>query len=211
MMNTSKFAELKPVGPENYEIAWQLIYDTNPYLFEYFFNNDKDLLKFCLSDWWQRPQGWFSHTACTGATYENTLVGIEIGFSGSEFRKNIRPMLDYAQQTMKPAAFHHFSIAFRNYVPYLFPFIPRDAYYIQSLATVAEIRGQGIGELLLNNAFKSASKNGLKSCQLDVASDSVAVNFYKQMGMEIIAITRVPYLEKNYGISMHYRMRKDLE
>ena len=168
-------------------------------------------MKSCLSDWWQRPEGWFSYAACTAAIYEGTLVGIEIGFARSELQKNTRPTFAYAEQTMKPAAAHHFSKAFRNYVPYLFPFVPGDAYYIQSLATVAEIRGQGIGELLLNNAFTSAAEKGLKSCQLDVLSDSVAVNFYRQMGMEVIAITRVPYLEKNYGISMHYRMRKYLE
>ena len=210
-MIISKLAELRPATPESHEIAWQLIYDTHPYLFDYLFNNDKDLMKSCLSDWWQRPEGWFSHTACIAAIYEGTLVGIEIGFARSELQKNTRPTFAYAEQTMKPAAAHHFSNAFRNYVPYLFPFIPGDAYYIQSLATVAEIRGQGIGELLLNNAFTSAAEKGLKSCQLDVLSDSVAVNFYRQMGMEVIAITRVPYLEKNYGISMHYRMRKYLE
>ena len=210
-MITSKLAELKPAAPDSHDIAWQLIYDTHPYLFDYLFNNDRHLMQSCLSDWWQRPEGWFSHAACTTAIYEGTLVGIEIGFARSELQKNTRPTFTIAEQTMKPAAAHHFSNAFRNYVPYLFPFVPGDAYYIQSLATVAEIRGQGIGELLLNNAFTRASEKGLKSCQLDVLSDSVAVNFYKQMEMEVIAITRGPYLEKNYGISMHYRMRKDLE
>ncbi|MGD8523804.1 MAG: GNAT family N-acetyltransferase [Desulfobacterales bacterium] len=210
-MITSKFAKLQPATPDSYEIAWQLIYDTHPFLFDYLFNNDRDLMKSCLSDWWQRPEGWFSHAACTAAIYEGTLVGIEIGFARLELQNNTRPTFTNAEQTMKPAEAHHFSNAFRNYVPYLFPFVPDEAYYIQSLATVAEIRGQGIGELLLNNAFTYASEKGLKSCQLDVLSDSVAVNFYRQMGMEVIAITRVPYLEKNYGISMHYRMRKNLE
>jgi hypothetical protein len=30
------------------------------------------------------------------------------------------------------------------------------------------------------------------------------------MGMEVLAITRMPYLEKEYGISTHYRMRKKI-
>jgi ribosomal protein S18 acetylase RimI-like enzyme len=85
--------------------------------------------------------------------------------------------------------------------PDLFPFIPRDAYYVQSLATRAEIRGQGVGHKLLNTAFKRAKEKSLKSCQLDVVSDSVAVNFYRKMGMEVLAVTRMPYLElkKNTG------------
>jgi hypothetical protein len=32
-----------------------------------------------------------------------------------------------------------------------------------------------------------------------------------EMGMEVLAVTRMPYLEKKYGISTHYRMRKVLE
>jgi hypothetical protein len=31
------------------------------------------------------------------------------------------------------------------------------------------------------------------------------------MGMEVLAVTRMPYLEKNFGIPMHYRMRKELD
>ena len=112
---------------------------------------------------------------------------------------------------MNRAAFEHFSDAFRNYVPYLFPLIPGAAYYVQSLAARTELRGQGVGHKLLNTAFKRAKEKGLKNCQLDVVSDSVAVNFYRKMGMEVLAVTRMPYLEKEYGISTHYRMRKMLD
>jgi ribosomal protein S18 acetylase RimI-like enzyme len=211
MSITADLIELRPARPESYEITWKLIYDTDPDLFDYYFKNDRELMKLCLSDWWQRPEGWFSHSSCTAAIYDGSLVGIEIGFTREDFQKHTRPSFYYAKEIMSRAAFEHFSDAFRNYVPYLFPFIPKDAYYVQSLATIAEIRGQGIGHTLLSAAFKRAKEKGLKSCQLDVVSDSIAVNFYRKMGMEVLAVTRMPYLEKNYGISMHYRMRKALE
>ena len=203
--------DLVPAKPDDADIAWKLIYDTDPELFDYYFNGDEDLMASCLSDWWRRPEGWFSHSSCTGAIYNGSLVGIEIGFSREVFQKHTRPTFYYAKETMNRAAFEHFSGAFRNFVPYLFPIIPRDAYYVQGLAVRPEIRGQGIGHKLLNAAFKRAKERGLKSCQLDVVSDSVAVNFYRKMGMEILSVTRMPYLEKEHGISAHYRMQKVLE
>jgi GNAT superfamily N-acetyltransferase len=206
-----ELVDLVPAKPDDSDIAWKLIYDTDPDLFDYYFNNDTDLMKSCLSDWWRRPEGWFSHSSCTAAIYNGSLVGIEIGFSREDFQKHTRPTFYYAKKTMNRAAFEHFSDAFRNYVPYLFPFIPRDAYYVQRLATRAAIRGQGVWHKLLNTAFKRAKEKGLISCQLDVVSDSVAVNFYRKMRMEVLAITRMPYLEKKYGISAHYRMRTVLE
>ena len=208
---TADLIELGPASRDDYEIAWKLMYDTDPGLLEYYFNNDLELMESCLSNWWQRSEGWFSHASCTAATYNGSLVGIEIGFTREDFQRHTRPSFYYAKETMNRAAYEHFSDAFRNYVPYLFPFIPGDAYYVQSLAIKAEMRGQGVGHTLLRAAFKSAKQKGLKSCQLDVASDSIAVNFYRKMGMEVLAVTRMPYLEKNYGITMHYRMRKELK
>ena len=202
--------DTEPAKPDDSDVAWKLIYDTDPDLFDYYFNNDTDLMESCLSDWWRRPEGWFSHSSCTAALYNGSLVGIEIGFSREEFQKHTRPTFYYAKKTMNRAAFEHFSDAFRNYMPYLFPFIPGDAYYVQSLAARTELRGQGVGHKLLNTAFKRAKEKGLKSCQLDVLSDSVAVNFFRKMGMEVLAVTRMPYLEKEYGISAHYRMRKEI-
>ena len=206
---TADLIEIGPATPDAYEIAWKLIYDTDPGLFEYYFSNDMELLESCLSNWWQRSDGWFSHASCKAAIYNGSLVGIEIGFTREDFQEHTRPTFYYAKETMGRAAFEHFSNAFRNYVPYLCPIIPKDAYYVQSLAAKAEIRGQGVGKLLLNNAFSHAKEMGLASCQLDVVSDSIAVNFYRKMGMEVLAVTRVPYLEKEHGISMHYRMRKE--
>jgi ribosomal protein S18 acetylase RimI-like enzyme len=207
---TADLIEIGPATPENHAIAWKLIYDTDPEIFEYYFNNDLELMESCLSDWWQRPEGWFSHTLCTAATYNGSLVGIEIGFTREINRKHLRPTFYYAKETMNRAAYEHFSGAFKNYVPYLFPYIPGDGYYVQTLAVKAEIRGQRIGQTLLNAAFNRAKESDLKNCQLDVASDSIAVNFYKKMGMEVLASSRVPYLERNYGIVMHYRMRKEI-
>jgi GNAT superfamily N-acetyltransferase len=203
--------DIVPAKPDDSDIAWKLIYDTDVDLFDYYFNNDKNLMATCLSDWWRRPEGWFSHSSCNAAVYNGSLVGIEIGFTREEFQKHTRATFYYAKKTMNRAVFEHFSDAFRNFMPYLFPPIPGDAYYVQSLAARAKLRGQGVGQKLLNTASSRAKQKGLKNCQLDVVSDSVAVNFYQKMGMEVVSVTRIPYLEKQYGISAHYRMQKILK
>jgi GNAT superfamily N-acetyltransferase len=207
---TADLIDIGPARPDTYEIAWKLIYDTDPEIFEYYFSDDLELMESCLSNWWQRSEGWFSHALCNAATYNGSLVGIEIGFTRVNYREHLRPTFYYASETMNRAAYEHFSGAFKNFVPYLFPYIPRDAYYVQTLAVIAEMRGQRIGQTLLNAAFNRAGESDLKNCQLDVSSESIAVNFYKKMGMEVWASTQIPYLKKNYGIPMHYRMRKEL-
>ena len=198
---TADLIDIGPARPDTYEIAWKLIYDTDPEIFEYYFSDDLELMESCLSNWWQQSEGWFSHALCTAATYNGSLVGIEIGFTRERYREHLRPTFYYARETMNRAAYEHFSDAFKNFVPYLFPYIPGDAYYVQTLAVKAEMRGQRIGQTLLNAAFNRAIEKDLKNCQLDVASDSIAVDFYRKMGMEVLSSTRVPYLEKNYGIS----------
>jgi hypothetical protein len=85
---TAELIELGPARPESHEITWKLIYDTDPDLFDYYFKSDRERMKLCLSDWWQRPEGWFSHSACTAATYDGSLVGIETGFTREDFQKD---------------------------------------------------------------------------------------------------------------------------
>ena len=137
---TADLIKIGPARPDAYEIAWKLIYDTDPELFAYYFRKDMEMMRSCLSNWWQRSEGWFSHGSCNAATCNGLLVGIEIGFTRESFQKHTRPAFDYARETMSRAAFEHFSDAFRNYVPYLFAFIPRDASYSTKVNPFARVK-----------------------------------------------------------------------
>jgi ribosomal protein S18 acetylase RimI-like enzyme len=201
---------IEPAGPDQAEAAWKLIYATDPHLFDCYFDKNIKLAQACLMQWWQEKSGWFSHAGCHVAKYETALVGIEICFDRKEILENVRPTFMHAKETMKSDAFKHFSNIFGDYVQYLFPTIPKDAYYVQSLAAADSVRGQGIGYRLLLQIFDRASRRGFRQCQLDVASDNPAVDFYRRMGMTSVSESRVPHIEKAYGVCVHYRMRKKL-
>jgi ribosomal protein S18 acetylase RimI-like enzyme len=201
---------IEPAGPQDAQVSGQLIYATDPHLFDCYFNHDLDLRQTCMTQWWHAKKGWFSHFGCRAAKFGDAVVGIEISFTRDEILENVRPTFIHAKKTMSPDAFKHFSEIFGDYVQYLFPAMPKDAYYVQSLAAADKARGRGIGRLLLNRIFDRAKRRGLRLCQLDVASDNPAVNFYRQMGMTIVSESRVPYLEETFGVSGHYRMRKEL-
>ena len=55
---TAELIEIGPARPDSHEIAWKLIYDTDPGLFDYYFSSDRELMGSCLSSWWQRPEKW---------------------------------------------------------------------------------------------------------------------------------------------------------
>jgi ribosomal protein S18 acetylase RimI-like enzyme len=95
-------------------------------------------------------------------------------------------------------------------MPLLIPPIPEDAYYVQHLAVVPELRGRGLGARLLARAFEKAAAGGYRSCHLDVVAGGPAARFYRRMGMEVLSETRVPRLESDYGVPPHARMVKTL-
>jgi hypothetical protein len=51
---TADLIDIGPARPDTYEIAWKLIYDTDPEIFEYYFSDDLELMESCLSNRWQR-------------------------------------------------------------------------------------------------------------------------------------------------------------
>ncbi|MDP2123950.1 MAG: GNAT family N-acetyltransferase, partial [Parvibaculum sp.] len=97
-----------------------------------------------------------------------------------------------------------------GHIPWLFPEVPDDAWYLLFLSAHPEARGRGIGELLLNDCFERAKKAGCAALHLDVASVNPAVRFYERMGLERIAETSVPKIAASHGVPSHIRMVKHL-
>jgi ribosomal protein S18 acetylase RimI-like enzyme len=195
-------------NPKQKKVAATLIYDADPHLFAYWFKNDYETaLKFFEIEW-EQDRSFFSHTLCSVAVIGDKLLGIELGY-GLNIHSNLLTDPDTGKtgsMAINPELLPH-TLEVTSYVPYLFPIFPKDAYYIQSLSLLPEARGQGLGTQLLKTTFDRAKEKGYNQCQLDVASDNPAVNFYYDMGMEIISETRVIQLEKN-GVPSHYRMVK---
>ena len=68
-----------------------------------------------------------------------------------------------------------------------------------------EYRGKRIGFHLIGNAINKARDQGYAKFQLDVMSDNPAVEFYRAVGLELLADTRAPK-PAAFGVPPEYRM-----
>lgn len=200
---------LEAPKPEDADIAARLMYDADQHLIDYIFKGDQEIMQKCYEEMWKRKDGMCSHSLSTVARYKGALLGIEISYPAGTEEEHFHIGIQHAAEILSPEAYDHFEAAM-GYLPYLLPFTPEDAYYVLFLSVIPEARGRGIGEKLLDNVFERAKAQGYRSCHLDVASDYPAVRFYKRVGMEVLSESRVPYLDEQYNIPMHYRMVKDL-
>jgi len=200
---------LVPADGAHAQLAARLILATDPHVFDFWFDRDRQLAADFFADQWPRPGGVFSHVHASAASEGGELLGIELGLDARAQRAQWAHTLPATKQFLSPQAFAHLLDAFR-WMPFLIPPIPEDAYYVQHLAVVPELRGRGVGARLLLHAFEKAMKAGYRSCHLDVVADGPAVRFYRRMGMEVLCETRVPRLEAEYDVPPHLRMRKPL-
>ncbi len=84
-------------------------------------------------------------------------------------------------------------------------------YFVNSLAVVAECRGQGIGTRLLAEAQARARDAGFARCSLTVDVDNAgAQRLYERQGYRVVETLRVPALERRIGYTGMRRMVKDL-
>ena len=181
------------LGPANLRQATEaavLIYDTDPALWNCLFSNDvQGALRF-FEGRWRAKGSTFGYPLCTAATLNGELMGVELGFDRLTQER-------YRSQSGRRGG--------TGYISYLIPPIPYEVYYIQFLSVAPHVRGRGLGTRLLDNAFKRAKEEGYKACQLDVSSDSRAVELYLRMNMEVLSESRVIPLEER-GVHSHYRM-----
>ena len=208
MLFTQEEIVLDPATREQAEAAAPLMYDTDPHLFGYFFDGDQELALRYFAAQWRQERSLFSYRYCTVAVARGAFLGIEQGYDAKTQADVFRDTGRHAAQILTPEQMEHLRKAV-NYIPFLVPPVPNNAYYVMHLASARDARGRGVGARLLGAAFDRARRNGYRVCQLDVASDNPAVRFYEQMGTEILSESRVLRLLK-YGVASHYRMIKNL-
>src|SRR5262249_15266991 len=97
--------------------------------------------------------------------------------------------------------------AIRPLTTFLFPALPKDAYYIQNVVTHATARGRGLGRRFMELAFARGRAEGCRTCHLDVDSSTPAARFYEHVGLRVIVRTEVPGLPE---VPPHYRMAIDV-
>jgi len=195
---------------ENGDKIPDLVFATGAAGYTYMYSQSRKFFNAFVRKSWLTPKSYFSCTNTTVACTEDGVIGMEIGFSGVdwyEFKKIgadiVRSLIEKGEATIEQA--RHLGVAaYKNY--FQLPYVPPDAYYILAIANKLEVRGKGIGKLLLENAFLQAKESEYRTLHLDVYSDNPAVQFYESMGMTCMAETSCPELYRDHGIPMEKRM-----
>lgn len=191
----------------------ELVWATGPVSYEYHFA-ERATFDAVVAASWLTDGTLFAAETSWLAISDEALLGIEIGMAGPEFRPRQHALGTVWQELLESnrvAAEDIPGILERSeYASWLNPVIDADTYYIHAISVKPQARGKRIGFHLMDRAIQAAKKQGYKKFQLDVLSDNPAVDFYRAMGLELLAETRAPR-PMEFGIPTEYRMGMTLK
>lgn len=199
---------LAPARPRDADALAQLVYATGPYVFDYLYAREPELLRF-LAHQLAHERGVFGLRHATAAYDGDRLVGVELGFDRASRDDDFPETGRLLREILRPEQFRHLVAASRQ-LERLFPPLVDGVYYVQNLSVVPDVRGHRVGEILLANAFERAARAGYGSVQLDVSMTNRARRFYDRQGMELLEEIRDADLERESGIPGQHRMIKRL-
>ena len=147
--------------------------------------------------------GQVDRSACWTAIVDGRLAGILTRQSGGEefYQLSARRMLAtfWPLKTIRVLV----NLFLLNESP------PPDAFYIESIAVDADIRGLGIGGKLMAEAETRARELGLPLLALDVIGDNHgAIRLYERLGYQIVKTTRGFLVKYLTGSNEVHRMEK---
>jgi ribosomal protein S18 acetylase RimI-like enzyme len=185
-----------------------LVWETDPHLFDFLFLRDKALWSRLFRPEWDAPHGLHSANDTTVAVQDAAIVGLLVCFSSDsvESRAEASFRRYHATVDAKTAAHLDWAGAQMNW---LFPPAPQNTMLIYNLVVVSQLRGNGIGELLMKEAETCARKAGLSAIHLDTAASSPAVAFYERIGFQRLVETRLCHPQAA-SVPVHVRMAKQL-
>lgn len=191
-----------------------LVRMTGPESYDYIFGTD-GLLDAYVRRAWAETGNLYGHDAATLALDGDALVGIEIGYPGTEYYLRHKGMASIGADMARSG-----EVPFEKLLAvgqraekasYLNSHVPDDVYYLMTLAVPPEQRGRGIGKRLLLNAIDRARENGFRALHLDVLSNNPAVGLYLSAGLTCAAEIVAPDLNRDHGIPMEMRMTINLQ
>ncbi|HBM87139.1 MAG: GNAT family N-acetyltransferase [Parvibaculaceae bacterium] len=187
-----------------------LVHQTGAATYNYLFGPDRVLFDAFMKQSWVAPQNLFSHSETTIIADGSTLLGIELGYGGSDWYKFHSSGGAVIGKLFEEGRLDEESLVAlgerSNLISYMNPHIPDHAYYITALSVAASARGTGLGAKLLTNAIERARKEGYKELHLDVFSDNPAVKFYQSMGLTCMSETIAPIPCRAHNTPMEMRM-----
>lgn len=197
--------DIAPARPICADLAAALIRDTDRHIFDNLHGFDLDLSRRHLGAQWMAEGGIFSHTRGRAAMDGDQLLGLQIGYDLAGLMNALEPHGKICAEVMTPAQRQHHDSWWGTYGMFNILDIPEETYYLQNLAVDPDLRGRGIGAILLEDALETARSAGYARLHLDVYDGNPSVRLYQRMGLEVIVETVVKPLEAD-GFPKHLRM-----
>ena len=189
-----------------------LVWATGPVSYEYHFA-DRALFDAIVLGSWRHDGSLFAADATSIAVEDGKLMGIELGMPGPDYRARQAGLGPVWQALVEKNEIDPADIpgvlTRSDHASWLNPVIHEDTYYIHALSVKPEFRGRRVGYHLINNAITKAREAGFAKLQLDVLSDNPAVEFYRAVGLTLLAETRAPD-PSAFGVPPEYRMGMNL-
>lgn len=195
---------LEQAKPQSPDAVGSMMYDTDPEVFRNLYARDEAFGRRHLGYLWQQPKGLFSHLQARAAVWEDQVVGIALGCDKQAEGALIGDHLQLMEQSLDRERLQHL-LQCLDHGRFLFPPVHDDAWHLQFLAVDAQIRGRGVGYLLLKDSLDRARSAGYARVCLDVYDGNPAMGLYQRCGFKVIVETRVLSLQ-DAGIGLHRRM-----
>jgi ribosomal protein S18 acetylase RimI-like enzyme len=125
-----------------------------------------------------------SYQNVTFAERDNVIVGMHLGYSAEQHRRSSREPLHRAAG--KRAL--RMRVLFALFAPMMriVDSVPDGDYYLQSIAVDPDLRGEGVGSILMDSFEEQARESGATRQALDVsASNEGARQLYERRGWTI--------------------------
>lgn len=152
---------LEKARPFEEELAARLIYDTGYYVFDCLYNRDFDTFLNITSHLWQQSSGAFSHRHAMAAMWEGNLAGIALGFPQPLYAQEFGTGMATMAEMGTPELLAHLPTV-AGYIPWLFPEVPEDAWYLLFLSAHPQGRGQGLARNCSGIASAARAKRAVR-------------------------------------------------
>ena len=202
---------IRPARVGDASIAARLMFYAGPSYMLSFFGKTENKAVGVLRRMFPLPGHMTSYSYTFIAEDKGNVVGSVSGFDGKSWRTSARASWMYGpiwfavatpwQIPRMIAAFNDFDKAF--------PLVSDEEYYIEHLAVLPELRGQGIGKQLMEFAADQAQMKGLKRLALDVEIENEeAQRFYERLGFHKAKVVTEPSYCKRFNFQGSIRMVK---
>jgi len=154
-----------------------------------------------------RPNHDLSYQNVTFAERDNVVVAMVSGYTAEQHRRSSRRPLKEAAGRCNL----RMRIVLILFAPLMriIDSIADNDFYLQAIAVDEQLRGDGLGVLLMDSLEQQARESGAKRLSLDVsAGNQGAIRFYDRRGMTIES--QWPKRLKTPALKF-YRMTKELE